>query len=155
MGGYAQANLSASPRQEPRPGTEGTRKDVAVNEDQLKQSIKSQSTKRLNPHLFGPASGLGGHKPKWTEAQTLVESKPERQRGTPCVVEVCILSLRTSELDDDNLAGAHKAFRDVIAKTLGIDDGDSRIRFRYIQGITKSKPHTLVIINKVYDRRHS
>lgn len=118
------------------------------NANQLKQSI-GPAVRKLNASLFGPESGLGGDESKRTAVQALDEDKPKRQRGTCGVVEVCILSLRASELDDDNLASAHKAFRDAIAKTLGIDDGDSRIRFRYLQGRTKSKPHTLVIINRI------
>ena len=118
--------------------------------DELKKSILP-SNRKLNPHLFGPAGGLDREIPKRTAVQALDQNKPKRQRGTRCVVEVCLLSLRSSELDDDNLAAAHKAFRDAIAQTLGVDDGDSRIRFRYLQGITKSKPHTLVIINRIYE----
>lgn len=117
--------------------------------DELKKSIRSESTKRRNPHLFGPPSGLDRGERKQDPVPALDREKPKRQRGTRCVVEVCLLSLRTTEVDDDNLAECHKELRDSIAQSLGIDDGDSRIRFRYAQCITRSKPHTLIVITQL------
>jgi hypothetical protein len=42
------------------------------------------------------------------------------------------------KLDTDNLAGALKATRDGIAAALGVDDGDSRIEWRYAQAKCKA-----------------
>lgn len=36
-------------------------------------------------------------------------------------------------LDSDNLAISFKAVRDGVARALGVDDGDARIKFRYEQ----------------------
>lgn len=49
----------------------------------------------------------------------------------PCVVSLTRVGSR--RMDSDNLANGFKATRDAIANVLGIDDGDSRIRFEYHQ----------------------
>lgn len=36
-------------------------------------------------------------------------------------------------LDDDNLSGSMKAFRDGVAAAIGIDDADKRVQYRYAQ----------------------
>lgn len=46
---------------------------------------------------------------------------------------VTITRLAPRQLDDDNLAGSAKHVRDGIADALGIDDRDSRVRWRYGQ----------------------
>lgn len=52
--------------------------------------------------------------------------------GTP--IRVTFTRLGTKKLDDDNLTGAFKAVRDVMAEWLGVDDGDtSRVRWVYKQ----------------------
>ena len=51
--------------------------------------------------------------------------------GSPLVVTITRIAPR--ELDDDNLAGSAKHVRDGIADALGIDDRDSRVRWRYEQ----------------------
>lgn len=48
-------------------------------------------------------------------------------------------------LDDDNLAGALKATRDGIAAALGVDDGDSRVQWRYAQERCKSGEQRVVV----------
>ena len=49
----------------------------------------------------------------------------------PCVVR--LTRIGAQRLDDDNLAGAFKSCRDQIAREIGVDDGDERIRFEYAQ----------------------
>jgi len=61
-------------------------------------------------------------------------------------VVVCVVVFRRQRLDDDNLSGGLKALRDAIAASLGLDDGDARIRFEYSQHLTTGKPGTLVRI---------
>jgi len=48
-------------------------------------------------------------------------------------------------LDDDNLRGALKYARDTVADLLGIDDGDSRIRFEYAQRIDSDYSVTIEV----------
>lgn len=54
---------------------------------------------------------------------------------TPALVPCAVRLTRTSpgELDDDNLRGALKAVRDELARLLGIDDRDPRVRWFYAQ----------------------
>lgn len=53
----------------------------------------------------------------------------------PCTVYITRIGKR--RMDGDNLQGACKAIRDGIAQKLGVDDGDSRIRWEYAQEIGK------------------
>ena len=49
----------------------------------------------------------------------------------PCVVR--LTRIGPKRLDSDNLAGSFKHVQDAIAKKLGIDDGDERIKWEYEQ----------------------
>jgi len=49
----------------------------------------------------------------------------------PCTVLLTRIAPRT--LDDDNLRGAFKAVRDEVARWLGVDDADPRVRWEYAQ----------------------
>lgn len=49
----------------------------------------------------------------------------------PCTVKLTRVGPKT--LDDDNLQSSFKACRDQIARRLGVDDGDKRIKFEYDQ----------------------
>lgn len=48
-------------------------------------------------------------------------------------VVVTIIACCQREADDDNNCASLKGVRDAIAESLGIDDGDRRIRFEYGQ----------------------
>ena len=54
----------------------------------------------------------------------------------PIVVTITRVGLR--KMDDDNLATSAKYVRDGIADALGIDDGDSRIKWEYKQEIGRA-----------------
>ena len=54
-----------------------------------------------------------------------------RKIALPCVVKLTRIGAKL--LDDDNLRGSLKFCRDQIAKVIGIDDADSRIKFDYAQ----------------------
>jgi hypothetical protein len=99
------------------------------------------------PRIREPVVGLPNPQPEHREIQTL-ESRPQKQaRGKKGVVRcvVQIVSYRTRELDDDNCTGGSKAMRDAIAESLGIDDGDRRIRFEVSQVIgTAVGTHVLI-----------
>lgn len=68
-----------------------------------------------------------------------------RGPGANPVVVVTMLSCRRRLLDDDNLAAGFKPLRDAIAETLGIDDGDPRVRWEPRQ-IESTKEETIVRI---------
>jgi hypothetical protein len=61
------------------------------------------------------------------------------------VVVSLVVFLRIA-LDDDNLSGGLKWLRDAIARSLGIDDGDRRIKFECAQAITSGREGTVVKI---------
>lgn len=49
----------------------------------------------------------------------------------PCVVR--LIRVGQKRLDLDNLAGSFKHVQDTIAKEIGVDDGDERIKWEYEQ----------------------
>lgn len=71
------------------------------------------------------------------------------QAGRPRRVVVSIISLRRRTLDDDNWIGGCKHLRDAIAASLGVDDGDNRIRWQYLQIKSAGRPATIVIIERL------
>ena len=107
----------------------------------------SASFKRINPHLFGVA-GLPAAIPK-PGGRGRVERPHPSQAGRPCRVVVSLVVFRRTALDDDNLAGGLKWLRDAIARSLGIDDGDRRVRFEYAQLATTGREGTAVKIERV------
>ena len=71
------------------------------------------------------------------------------QEGRARGVVVSLIGLRRRPLDDDNFVGACKHLRDAIAASLGIDDGDKRIRFQYGQFPTQGREGVLVHIEVI------
>lgn len=54
-----------------------------------------------------------------------------RQVILPC--QVTLTRIGPKKMDDDNLARAFKGIRDAIAAKLGVDDGDSKVKWLYEQ----------------------
>lgn len=72
----------------------------------------------------------------WRERHRLMKSHRKAAMvvpkvGPPCIVKLTRVSPR--KLDDDNLVASFKGLRDGIADRLGVDDGDSRVEWRYAQ----------------------
>lgn len=61
----------------------------------------------------------------------------------PCTVTLTRLAPR--KLDDDNLRGCLKAFRDGVAQRLGIDDGSDAVKWEYAQMSAGSKEYGVFI----------
>ncbi len=74
-------------------------------------------------------------------------SKQAKRTKGPVLCHVLINRVGRRTLDDDNLAASYKGLRDSIALRLGIDDGDSRIKFEYAQVMTNGATGTHVIIS--------
>lgn len=108
----------------------------------------SEATKARNPDLFavGPVESA---KRKQNPPTTLVCDFPPEQTGA-LRISVCITGYRRRLLDDDNFAAGAKPLRDAIARELGIDDGDSRIKFEYHQIKTQFDEGTAVKISITY-----
>lgn len=61
----------------------------------------------------------------------------------PCVVTLTRIAPRL--YDDDNLRGAFKGIRDQIARLVGVDDADERIKFEYRQERRAPKQYDIFI----------
>lgn len=73
--------------------------------------------------------------PRWTEGPLLV---------------VLLTRFSAGELDDDNLRGSLKGYRDGIAARLKLDDGSPLVRWEYAQQrCDKGKGHVEVRIERV------
>lgn len=62
---------------------------------------------------------------------------------------ISLVGHRRRKLDDDNFVGACKHLRDAIAASLGIDDGDPRLRWEYSQHETAGAEGVMVKIERV------
>jgi hypothetical protein len=68
-----------------------------------------------------------------------------RKKGSSRLALVCsIIACRHRLLDDDNGIAGAKPLRDAIARMLGIDDADPRIRWEYGQLRTDGEQGTIV-----------
>lgn len=97
-----------------------------------------------------PVAGLGDPERKHLPVQALVESAPDKPRRKARVV-ICVEIIRfgRKEFDEDNLVAGAKPLRDSIARGLGVDDGDKRLRWRYSQVVTECSGGTLVRIERL------
>lgn len=103
----------------------------------------SEDTKKRNPHLF-----MGGVERPFTQqnlARALDGKRPKRKGGKGSVV-ISLVRYGRRHMDDDNLAGLFKPLRDAIAASLGVDDGDPRIKWEYGQIETRGHCGTAVRI---------
>lgn len=77
----------------------------------------------------------------------LVKKAQGQQGGKGSVaVVVSLIACVRKEHDFDNICGGCKPIVDAIAETLGIDDGDKRIKFEYGQICTKGQTGVMVKI---------
>lgn len=67
-------------------------------------------------------------------------------RKSRVVAIVTIIALRRGLADDDNLSAGAKTLRDCVAASLGVDDGDRRVKWEYAVAQTSGPEQTLVKI---------
>jgi hypothetical protein len=109
----------------------------------------SASFKARNPQLY-PVGRLQNSQPKSTTPQALARFTEEQQRRAQSLgVCISIITLRRRLLDSDNLVGSCKPLRDAIARSIGLDDGDKRLRWQYEQFETKGRQGTIVRIELI------
>jgi hypothetical protein len=84
-------------------------------------------------------------------SRPLDRKRRARQNGAVTLVAiVTIIRVGYREVDDDSIVPGFKALRDAIAASLGVDDGDKRIRWRYSQArIDDGRTGTIVKIDQV------
>lgn len=73
------------------------------------------------------------------------DSSTGNAQGSQRIVVTIVAHLRRL-MDDDNCTGGLKPLRDLIAREIGIDDGDARITFQYGQVKTCGHEHTTVTV---------
>lgn len=73
----------------------------------------------------------------------LLNALQGRKVELPCSVKLTRVGPKI--LDGDNLQSAFKATRDAIARRLGIDDGDPRIKFEYNQTPIGERSYNVIV----------
>lgn len=114
----------------------------------------SESVRRLNPHLYTNGGVLGGletKKPKPNPSPSLARQPLKFKSGKEGVgVCITLCSHRRRLLDShDNLRSSTKPLVDAIAKTIGLDDADPRIKWQYHQLETKGREGVVVTIERL------
>lgn len=109
---------------------------------------KKTNAKATNTETHsGLPGGVQNPERKPVKVSSLVKSPPVRPSRKSCVVVlVTIIAFRRRVLDDDNCSSGAKTLRDCVATSLGVDDGDKRIRWEYGIVQTNGPEHTLVKI---------
>lgn len=78
----------------------------------------------------------------------LLNALQGRKVALPCTVK--LTRVGPKKMDDDNWINGAKGIRDAIARRLGIDDGDPRIKFEYEQVPIGRREHNIIVeINAV------
>lgn len=110
---------------------------------------KNEAFRKRNPEVFGSSVGAVEQPKRERSAGAALERQPKGQhRGKNSVgVVVEIIACRHRLFDDDNSCAGLKPIRDAIARSLGVDDGDKRIRWCYGQCRTDGDEGTIVRIS--------
>lgn len=105
----------------------------------------SESVKKRNPDLFAPVGAVESAERKRCPASAL-EREPQGKQGcrNGLVLVVSLIACRKRVADDDNLVAGCKPLRDAIARSVGIDDGDKRLRWEYGQ-IVGTGPEGVIV----------
>ena len=111
---------------------------MKLNPNDLPKHIQA-----LNPHLF-----MGGVETRLTKPSLAraLDNCNEKCKGGKGSVVVSLCAYRRRILDDDNNVASCKPLRDAIAASIGIDDGDSRIKWEYGQIETRGQQGVMVKI---------
>jgi len=96
-----------------------------------------------------PVDGPGNTERK-RDALPALDKGPKAQRSRKARVVICIkiISIRKRETDLDNIIAGAKPLRDAIARSLGVDDGNKRIRWEYDTIITTGATGTQILISR-------
>jgi hypothetical protein len=96
------------------------------------------------------SGGLAGPERKPDPLPPLVKRpKVQRSGKSRLVVIVTIIAFRNRFLDDDNIGAGAKSLRDCVATSLGVDDGDKRIKWEYGFVQSAGREQTLVLMQLV------
>lgn len=110
---------------------------------------KNEAFRKRNPQVFGSSVGAVEQPQREHSAGAALDRQPQgqhrSQRRVGVVVE--IIACRHRLFDDDNSCAGLKPMRDAIARSLGVDDGDKRIRWCYGQCRTDGEEGTIVRVS--------
>lgn len=93
--------------------------------------------------------GLEAKKPQPNLPPTLARGVGKFKISKGCLVVCTLTAHRRRLIDDDNCVASLKPLRDGVSESLGIDDGDSRIRFQCHQLLTIGKEGVTVTIERL------
>jgi len=75
--------------------------------------------------------------------------KAHRRSKRGVLICIKIISIRKRESDLDNIIYGAKGIRDALAKAIGVDDNDPRVRWEYDTIVTTGVTGTQVLISKL------
>lgn len=73
-------------------------------------------------------------------------ARPRPVRKARVAVVITIIGFTNAFSDDDNIGAGAKSLRDCIAASLGVDDGDKRLKWEYVACQTAGREQYLVRI---------
>lgn len=112
--------------------------------EKLPQQVQDR-IRRDNPEYFRPMETKVA---KPVASKALVGGSPEQEAGAEgLAISIRLIVISKRAMDFDNIVGSLKPLRDCIAKSLGVDDGDSRLSFEYHQCKTSSQEGVIVTIS--------
>lgn len=100
-----------------------------------------------NPRRLGAVAPRVPERPPLRPLDKVVQKRQTRKGGVAIIIT--LVTCRSRECDDDGNVAACKPLRDAISATLGLDDGDARIRWEYGQSETHGAKGVLVKIERL------
>jgi hypothetical protein len=121
-----------------------------VTREQLKAKFPNATEDFIALNSAAPVGGLVASQLQHNPRPPLGHvAKKQKSGKRGLVAVVTIVKCGPGCADDDNIGTGAKPLRDAIATSLGVDDGDKRLRWQY-RGLDSSGPKgTLVIIQRL------
>src|SRR5579872_4565782 len=123
-----------------------------IKDPQLRAKLIQLDREQNNARIRPVASGI--QQPVGLPPLVGQSKRREKRKGRVAVV-VTIIACREREIDDDNLISGCKWLRDAIACSLGLDDGDKRIRWEYGQTESRGQSGMIVKIELLEDHQQN
>ena len=121
-----------------------------MTRDELNRILDNPAFRARNAHLLGGVDTAKHNEPP----RALVgcpPAKPSRKSRVAAGrgVTVTLVAFVPRRIDPDNLGAAMKPLQDAIAGTLGVDDGDERVRWEYGQVETRGTGGVVVKVEAI------
>jgi hypothetical protein len=113
-------------------------------------TLEQLKSTKAGEAFLNPVRPVETAKRKRSANTALVRQSPRRKSGQgSVVVVVTLIACRHRLIDDDNSIAGCKPIRDSIARSLGVDDADRRIRWGYGQTRTDGIEGVIVRIENL------